>query len=438
MKYLIFYILLLFCCRPKDRMHPERVKIIQPEEKMLAEYIEGPGTVSWFEKAAVSSKISGRLGAVYKRPGERAETGEILAEIEKLPLEIEKRRIGAEIMQAEAALELSAARYKNACRQAEVALLALEKAKSVIREKELVFANISRILSNNTELFSAGGITREKLENLRTEYETSLISLEQARADYRMQSKGYSDEDLAAENIPVPQNQAEKHRLLVMINTCMEKAECEAAEANLKKSRMLHEANALLLDECTIRAPRPGIIAMRNAENGEEARPEQTLFVIIDQTRVHISLPVNENKISFLRRGAMAEFESSAYPGKKFSGRVDLINPVADADSRSIECKVLYYDRAQLFRPGMYVSCRIYSGKKNKSLLIPAGCLIQKNTGQGDVFVVNGNTLVRRTVETGMRDHDYLEITGGLSSREEIAAEKTELLSDGMSFLREL
>ncbi|MFA5518703.1 MAG: biotin/lipoyl-binding protein, partial [Spirochaetota bacterium] len=66
----------------------EKITTMIVEERELSGKIEVLGQVVFREKVNISSKVSGRLKRINLYEGQRVKKGELIAEIERLPLEI--------------------------------------------------------------------------------------------------------------------------------------------------------------------------------------------------------------------------------------------------------------------------------------------------------------------------------------------------------------
>ncbi|MFC1504748.1 efflux RND transporter periplasmic adaptor subunit [Spirochaetota bacterium] len=413
-----------------------KVKTETVMEKKLSDKIYVLGSVSFFEKTAVSSKVIGRVEKLYARLGDAVEAGEKLAEIEKLQLEIEYKKIKASIIQAEAALKLTEAKYNNACKQVEINILSIDKAKNEIEATEVRLRNIIRIYSNNLALLKEGGVTQDKVENIKTEYVQAEIDLKQAEKDLAIQSKGYTDSDIAEEGYELPPGDKERLDIIKKMNTKIERAEVESAKANIEAAKLMKESVIIMLKESTVRALKSGIIAARNIEVGEEVRKDVPIYVILETERVHIIVSVNEKDFKRVKKGQRVEYTIDAFPSKKFTGSIDIINPVADIQTRSIECRILSYNRGNLLKPGMFARCHIFTEEKEKAIMIPTASLVTKDGNEGEVYVVLSGTAYKKKVMLGREMEEEVEVSSGLKSGEEIVVEGMELLQDKMKVRR--
>jgi multidrug efflux pump subunit AcrA (membrane-fusion protein) len=136
---------------------PPEISFQVIERKDITREIEALGQVVFHEKVNISSRISGRLAKVYVTEGSKVSKGTLLAEIERLQLELTLREQSAELEIARRALDLAQAKLDNAVRSVEIRFKSAEKARAELHDRETAFHNMERVLSNKTALHAAGG-----------------------------------------------------------------------------------------------------------------------------------------------------------------------------------------------------------------------------------------------------------------------------------------
>jgi len=433
---LLLAALALASCGGEESRSPHgipRVRITNVSRERIPDEISAFGSVSYVEKIAVSSQVEGRVRRVLKRIGDRVEAGETLAEMERLPLEIEERKVQAEIVQAEAAARLSAVKLEEARRRVDNTLLSIDKARNTLEGRQIALDNMHRKLSNQVVLLASGGVTADLVENLRTEERQLSIEVRQAGKDLEMLARGYRDEDILAAGLPAPGNQAERLESFRTLNTRIEAAEAEAARANLKASRLREESVRLLLGECTIKAPRAGVIGQRNFEEGEEVQKSTPLFVFFDMARVHIVVSVGEKDHGRLARGQRARIRVEALGSNEYPAVLDLLTPLFDLQSRSGEVRLLLANPGERLRPGMFAKAVIQTGGDTTAFRVPIPCVLTREKDKPVVFVVAAGTAYEKPVRLGKEKENTVEILEGLTEKDGVVVEGMENLKDGQA-----
>jgi RND family efflux transporter MFP subunit len=183
-----------------------------------------------------------------------------------------------------------------------------------------------------------------------------------------------------------------------------------------------------------IRAPVAGHVLQKTALLGTYLQPGTELFTLADLSRIWVLADVYERDLAFVHLGQRAEVELSAYPGRRFSGKVTLLYPaVADA-TRTLKARIEIANPKLLLRPGMYARLQ-FPQIRRKSLVAPSEALV--NTGvQTYAFVAHADgTFEPRTVEVGMRVGDLAEVRKGLRAGERVVT-SSNFLIDSESRIR--
>ena len=234
---------------------------------------------------------------------------------------------------------------------------------------------------------------------------------------------------------------------------------------NQAKARLIQDEDAL--QKLKLVAPQDGTITYLTGEVGDLAQGgmfnPQVLIKLSDLSRMEVLVNVNENDITDVSLNDYALVEVDAYQDRKFKGVVKEVAYAASTSSggsqqqvTNFQVKVQMLEVADGMRPGMSAAVDIITENREQVLTIPIQSLTSPrqapdgeskkkssnfsvsvesgnekrqwgnrsqesgNKGRNVVFVVKGNTVEQRFVETGIvGDVDY-EIISGLEEGEEI------------------
>ena len=234
---------------------------------------------------------------------------------------------------------------------------------------------------------------------------------------------------------------------------------------NQAKARLIQDEDAL--QKLKLVAPQDGTITYLTGEVGDLAQGgmfnPQVLIKLSDLSKMEVLVNVNENDITDVSLNDYALVEVDAYQDRKFKGVVKEVAYAASTSSggsqqqvTNFQVKVQMLEVADGMRPGMSAAVDIITENREQVLTIPIQSLTsprqapdgeskkkssgfsvsvesgdrkgqwgnrsQKSgyKGRNDVFVVKGDTVEQRFVETGIvGDVDY-EVISGLEEGEEI------------------
>jgi HlyD family secretion protein len=248
--------------------------------------------------------------------------------------------------------------------------------------------------------------------------------------------------------------QSLKDRGVVDANTYEEvAAQHELAEVELNTSReQLSQTQAQLaqsrerLAKTEFRSPIAGKVTAVYIEAGETAVPSATsiagsdLMVVADTTSLYAEVNVDETDIARVDVGQGAKIVPAAFPDKSWTGTVEqvAISPRQNAgQSKSYSVKIQLAPRADIqFHPGM--SCRAEISTRASdaaaTLAVPVQAVNyeesedKKVKTKASVFVARGETVQKRSVETGAADDAYIEIRKGVQAAEEIVTGPAKVL----------
>ncbi|MCP4589997.1 MAG: DUF3347 domain-containing protein [bacterium] len=115
------------------------------------------------------------------------------------------------------------------------------------------------------------------------------------------------------------------------------------------------EARGTASDYMTIYAPMGGIVIDKNAVEGMYVQTGTRIYTIADLSHVWVKLDAYESDLAWLRYGQHVEFETEAYPGETFTGKVAFIAPVLDAATRTVKVRVNVENADGRLKPEMFV-----------------------------------------------------------------------------------
>ena len=237
-----------------------------------------------------------------------------------------------------------------------------------------------------------------------------------------------------------------KGQVLVKLDDSVQKADLDKAQANHVLSRTKHERSEDLMkkgflssqakDEAentlkvakadaelaqarlaktTIRAPFAGTIGLRQVSVGDYVKEGQDIVNLeaIDPLKVDFRVP--ETAMSLVRDGQTLQVTLDAIPDKAYDGRVYAINPLLDANGRSIVIRAQVPNRDGRLRPGMFARVRLFTSGLRDTMVIPEEALFPMGEDKYVYRVVEGKAQ-RTKVDIGARREGRVEIVGGLGT----------------------
>jgi membrane fusion protein (multidrug efflux system) len=233
------------------------------------------------------------------------------------------------------------------------------------------------------------------------------------------------------------------------------RAEEEVAQQNLERARKLAGTRAISEQELdqltslltartaarqlqeerwrdmTISAPFAGTVGPRQVSVGQYVSPGQPLLLLVDAAQVKTSFRVPERHLAQLRVGQAVRLVVGAYTGRTFDGAIDLISPVVDEATRTVQVRAVVPNPEALLKPGMFARVEAILGQRPAALVIPEAALVAALDGFS-VFVVADGRARLVPVQVGVRNRGTAEVREGLAAGQPIVVQGTQKLVDGM------
>lgn len=169
-------------------------------------------------------------------------------------------------------------------------------------------------------------------------------------------------------------------------------------------------------------SPISGIVTMRNFDNGDVSAT-QPILQVMQITPVKLKFSMNEKFYNRVKIGMKVSAKVDIFGDDRFEGRVNLIAPIIDPNTRSFGLEASFTNSNQKLRPGMFARVEINLGK-NMSVVIPDRAVIKQNgTNDKYVFIEKDGVVEYRKIELGRRLGDTYEIISGIEEGENIVIE---------------
>ena len=114
------------------------------------------------------------------------------------------------------------------------------------------------------------------------------------------------------------------------------------------------EREKVASDHLTIHAPAGGVVVEKHVSEGAYVQTGTRIYTIADLSQVWLLLEAYERDLVWLRYGQEVTFETEAYPGESFAGRIAFISPVLDERTRTVEVRVNAANADGRLKPGMF------------------------------------------------------------------------------------
>jgi HlyD family secretion protein len=354
----------------------------KPHYGSIANTVTATGTVQPVDTVAVGTQVSGTISRVYVDFNSKVKKGQLLAELDKTILNAQVQQIVSSIQQAQSQLTFQQSNYNR-----------------------------------QSQLYNAGAISKAELETAQNGFKVAQAALGSAQS------------------------------------------QLQAAQKNLSLAN--------------IYSPIDGMVLSRNVSEGQTVAASfntPTLFSIAkDLTQMQVRAAVDEADIGNVKTGQRVSFTVDAFPDDVFEGSLLEIRlqPTISSNVVTYTTIINTANKQLKLKPGMTANITIYTKEENNALLVsskatkfkPDSVIMKKyevvdprknmkgqqtasapgnnegsynrlkkdslpsdsnNIKRASVWILNGTTLTRRFIRTGLEDGIQVQVLSGLTPNDVI------------------
>lgn len=262
------------------------------------------------------------------------------------------------------------------------------------------------------------GLQKISLEQARAQTEAARAGSDKARLDLKRITSLYAQK-------AVSEIQMENARL-----------GCKSALAQLRAAQAAEKLAQKHFDDTSLRAPIAGRLARRYVTIGKMVVPGMKVATVVDDERLKLSVGISEEDVASVRKGNPVEITADAVRGIVFHGVVKSVALKADPVTRSFEVEIEFPNEGnRSMKSGMFARAVISTEAMEKSLVVPAGSVIEEGGAGYVVYVVKNRTAAKRSVVVGSRTDSLVAITAGLFPGDTVITLARQGLRDGAKII---
>jgi HlyD family secretion protein len=284
----------------------------------------GSGVVE-AEGIDVSSRLSARVARVLVAEGQAVAQGAVLVE-----LECDEPR--ARLLEATARLE-----------SAKAQVLATEAQASAAKgQSAAALASVGALDAQLGALSAQQQLASRDAERLEGMGEQAALA---SRDRARVTATNLSEQQKAAQ---ASQSAGKRQAMASGAQAVAARLQIEVARANVSALEQQRESAQIAVNECTIRAPRAGVLERIYYDPGELVLVGAQLARLVDPELVSVTFYLANADVDQARVGMKAAVTADAYPARSFAGTVYRIGLTAEFTPRNIQTRS---DRDRLVYP---------------------------------------------------------------------------------------
>ena len=376
--------------------------------KQIPTYFEATGNLAGDAQTDVAPAVAGKIVEVNFDVGSYVTKGSVMIRLDDRDAKIRVEQAQAQVEQQRKAVDQAVANL----RQTQVRLgikdgetfpiedfsqVKTVRANLVLAEKELARAE---------KLYATGDVSRQILEQRRSQRDALFGNLDEARSNAAVAIKAI---DTARSGVATA------------------RAAVQTAETQVDQARKA-------VADTAVYAPISGYIAERTADLGEyisPSAPNTKIATIVRTSTLRLRIDVPEASIGKVAVGQGISMQTSAYPDRNFAGTVARILPNLNTTARTLIVEAEVANGEGLLKPGQFATVRVTQPKPENAVMIPAAAI--KTEGDlNKVYVVKDGAVRERLVQTGLLESGLIQVKSGLVEGDVIATSNLNDLFDGV------
>lgn len=203
------------------------------------------------------------------------------------------------------------------------------------------------------------------------------------------------------------------------------------AESDVERAKAALSLAKQKLIKTRIYSPLSGYVKEKKVSAGDYVKNGTNLFVIIQNNPLKLNFTVTEKDVGKLRKGQDVAFKVDAFPDRGFKGKLNIIYPSLEEKTRTLQVEALVPNADGALKPGLFAHAILYTGAERNTVLVPIISLLYEGETI-KVFVVEGDRAKERSIKTGQKYGEMMEVVEGLKGGENVVIAGQQNLSEGV------
>lgn len=437
---------------------PLEVLVVAPQRRTVESVIVAEAQIR-AKTYSLSAERSARVASVHVREGQQVGAGQVLLSLDdtearqalqqrdaavqtalrsvaeaRSAYEAARTSIEASIARAKAGVAVAEAGLRDATHGTRDELIA--QAEHALEQARAVEAECLRKLERAERLYTEGVYSLAARDAARTEHQVAVArvgeaedALELLRAGPRPEDADQARARLQAARVDLQSVQSLREELQVrrdQISSCL---------ARVAEARAAVDQARAEISKYTLKSPVSGSVVSVLVEPGMIASPAQVSLVLASREDVHVEAEVRSEDIAAVSPGQRVELLLPGQSTATRSGIVERLSAQAEPKpdsairTRIVRCRIRIVGDVSHLVPGQELDVR-FKARRVNVLTVPTTAIALDGAAPSVWLIENGRT-VRKIVELGATDGEWMEILSGLDEVKPVIATIPPGLTEG-------
>lgn len=186
----------------------------------------------------------------------------------------------------------------------------------------------------------------------------------------------------------------------------------------------------LKFEKAPVESPLTGIVGRLYVDIGSSVNTQTSIALVANLDRVEIRLDIPEKYLPKISLDQDADITVDAYPNEKFLGKVTMISPIVDLQTRAAPIEIRINNRDHRLQSGMFAKVKLVLEEQKNVPVILKEAIIGRGTNTY-VYVVDGKRAFLKHVILGLRQGPYYGVEAGVKISDKVVIMGQQRLRDG-------
>ncbi|MEA4917586.1 efflux RND transporter periplasmic adaptor subunit [Proteiniphilum sp.] len=352
----------------QDSIPLKNIQLSSVDKGTIEVTVSASGKVMPAFEETVIAPIESRIMTVYKRAGDSVDVGTPLLQLDLQSIETDYRKMLDELQMRQ--YRIGQQRIKNSS--------SLSDTEMQLKVNEMQIDKMAVEVVNEKYLDSIGAGTTDKVREVEIKYNVAKLEQEQAR------------------------KKSENNRKVADAELRVQELELEIFRKTLAETKRI-------LEDAQIRSPRKAILTYINNQVGARVGQGTEVAILSDLSQFRIDGEIADSYGDRISVGSKSVVRIGS---DELTGVVSNVTPLSKNGVIQFTVQLEDPDNQRL-RSGLRTDVYVMNAVKEEVMRIANGPYY---SGQGtyELFILNGNTLEKRTVRLGESNYQYVEVISGL------------------------
>jgi len=373
------------------KLDVKNVKTQKVTTGTISTNIEYASNLRPWKEVVVLPKTGGKVATVNVSVGDKVSVGQTLFTLDTTDFAPQLQQAQAGVSAASANLErTSDSGFTQQLLQAE----------QLVGKLQIQYNSVKDSYVRTQTLYSAEAVTKKELDDAKSQYDSITIDLKNAEDGLNLLKSKSGPQATKAAAAAVEQAQAGVNSIQTQIN-------------NAK-----------------ITAPIAGVVSEKAVDVGQLASGQSGSVTVIDYSNLTAEIDIPDKMLTQIKVGQSVPVNINALPSKEIEGVIDNISPNTGSKNNFYVVKVKINNTNDGIKAGMFAKISLPAETKNNILMVPNETIKMEN-GVNYLYTVDNGEVKKISVEIGISNEKFTEITGNIKEGLDIITEGQNLLCDG-------